>query len=231
MPADLSARFIVPDSAGVSDSVRFPYNCDSDGYPAGAQLRVEHSVEMDEAVVAADPNLSPTVPGWASPGTDLTKLRAVDLLALYDGVLCQLLQRGLVRSTNNPVADYAESLVAQALRLQLVTKSTPGYDAIGSDGTKYEIKARRATPANGSRQLSVLRGLRDHHFDYLVGVLFAPDFQVLRGCVISVQTVEALASYRKHVNGWVLHLRDNVWHRSDVRDVTAELIAAQQSTR
>jgi hypothetical protein len=51
---------------------------------------------------------------------------------------------------------------------------------IGADSTKYEIKGRRPTPANPSRQPSDLRGLTNHHFDYLVGVFFAPDLRVLR---------------------------------------------------
>src|SRR5690242_9176454 len=106
-----------------------------------------------------DTNLGGVDPKSAPRGIDLTKLESAELLALFDGVLVELRARGLVRSSNNPVADYAESLIAKALGLRLETKSTTGYDAIGPDGLKYEIKGRRPTPANKSRQLSVIRGL------------------------------------------------------------------------
>src|SRR5579859_4665505 len=112
-------------------------------------------VELD----SPDANLGAIDPKSAPRGMDLTKLASAELLALFESVLVELRARGLVRSSNNPVADYAESLVAQALGLKLETKSTTGYDAIGPDGLKYEVKGRRPTPANKSRQLSVIRGL------------------------------------------------------------------------
>jgi hypothetical protein len=62
-------------------------------------------------------------------------------------------------------------------------------------------------------------------------VLFAPNFRVERGCVIPAEAVKSLATYREHVNGWVLHLHDSIWDRDHVRDVTAQLKAAQESTR
>lgn len=186
---------------------------------------------MPDAGTVLEANLGAVDPSSAPGGLNLTTWRSADLLSLYDAVLRELRERGVVRSSNNPVADYAESLAAQALNLTLASRSTTGYDAVGVDGMKYEIKARRPTPFNKSRQLSVLRNLNDRHFDYLIGVLFEPTFRVERACVISAETVESLATYRTHVNGWVLHLRDGIWSRSDVRDITAELKAAQDSTR
>jgi hypothetical protein len=40
---------------------------------------------------------------------DLTKLTSSELLGLCDGVLVELRARGVVPSSNNPVADYAEA--------------------------------------------------------------------------------------------------------------------------
>ncbi len=157
---------------------------------------------------------------------DLTDTPPSALLALYVDVLAQLRQRAIIRSTNNPVADYAEYLVAQALGVQLAAKSTTGYDAIGSDGERYEVKARRLTASNLSRQLSAIRGLPERHFDYLAGVLFAEDFTVARACLVPISVVEQEATYRSHVNAWILHLRDSLWARGDVRDITAAVRAA-----
>lgn len=151
----------------------------------------------------------------------LTRAATSELLALYGGVFRELLRRGVVRSTNSPVADYAEHLVVKALGLQLAPKSTKGYDATGARGERYEIKGRRITAHNKSRQLSVIRGLRERHFAYLAGVLFDEDFSVLRACLLPIAVVEQEATYREHVNGWILHLRDSLWKREDVEDITA----------
>ena len=82
------------------------------------------------------------------------------------------------------MADYAEGLCKLALNLTLADKCTTGYDGTDPTGKKIEIKARRLTKHNGSRQLSAIRGIDKQHFDYLAGVLFNADFTVLMGCLI-----------------------------------------------
>src|SRR3990172_5027999 len=121
---------------------------------------------------------------------ELALTKPSELLRLYANVLRELQRRQIIRSKNNPVADYAEYLVGKALRLRTVTKSTKGYDLVGTDGTRYEVKARRLTPDNESRQLSFIRGLKERHFAYLAGVLFEEDFSVLRACLIPIEIVE-----------------------------------------
>lgn len=160
---------------------------------------------------------------------DLQSATPTDLFKLYSGVLNELRRRKIIRSTNNPVADYAELLMAKALRLQLVTKSTKGYDAIDAEGARYEVKGRRVTPHNASRQLSFIRGLKERHFTYLAGVLFAENFSVIRACLIPVEVVEKVVKFVPQVNGWRLLLQDELWDREDVRDITAEVKAAAES--
>jgi hypothetical protein len=146
------------------------------------------------------------------------------LLKAYSEILRELRRRNLIRSTNNPVADIAETLVAVALKLELVEGSTAGHDAIStSDGLRYEIKGRRITSENKSRQLSFIRGLDKDHFDFLVGVLFDEDFQILKACIIPRSTVQKLAKYVKHVNGWRLILTDSVWNETGVKDMSETL--------
>lgn len=161
-------------------------------------------------------------------GSDtLQSATPAQLLALYADVLAELRQRGIARSTNNPAGDYAEYLIAKALGLQLSSNSNVGYDATGADGTRYQVKGRRLTASkHPSRQLGALRNLPERHFDYLAGVLFAEDFSVARACLIPADVVAQEATYRAHVNAWILQLRDGLWAVSGVRDITDAVRAA-----
>jgi hypothetical protein len=157
---------------------------------------------------------------------DLESLSASDLLAQYVAIMNELRRREILRSSNNPVADYAELLVSRALGLELVTKSTAGYDAVAPDGTRYEIKGRRPTTHNRSRQLSAIRNLDSDHFHFLAGVLFNEDFSVARACLVPLAVVKEKAAYRAHTRASILHLNDSLWLHSDVRDIMAEVQGA-----
>ena len=78
------------------------------------------------------------------------------LLQLTCAVVDELVRRDINRTVNNPINDYTEWLVTRCLRLKLAKTSTQGYDATDDDGLKYEIKGRRITPRNKSRQLSAI---------------------------------------------------------------------------
>jgi hypothetical protein len=135
----------------------------------------------------------------------------------------ELRGRGVLRSTNNPVADYAEYLVSRGLQLKLADKSTRGYDALDDQGHRYEIKSRRITPHNKSRQLSVIRGLEQQEFDFLAAVLFDQWFAVLAAWLIPFAVVRERAVYRKHVNGWVLHAPDSLREIPLVSDISRQV--------
>ena len=158
---------------------------------------------------------------------DLKQTPTRELFKLYVATLSELRDRGVTRSTNNPIADYAELLFESALCFHRTPKSTKGHDATDRAGLKYEIKGRRLTAHNTSRQLSALRGLDKKHFDFLGGVLFRADFSVLRACLIPHDQVLAHATYRSHTNSWIFHLRDSTWGLPGVIDVTAQLQAAE----
>ncbi len=143
-----------------------------------------------------------------------------ELLVLYGHVLGTLRARGTTRSTNNPVADYAEGLCSHALNLTLATKSTTGYDGIDPLGQKIEIKARRISKENPSRQMSAIRGIDHKHFDYLAGVLFNADFSVLKGCLIPHEVVRQHSVHTVHTNSHRFLLRDAVWSLPGVQDIT-----------
>jgi hypothetical protein len=159
---------------------------------------------------------------------DAADLRTAELLRLFCGILSELRRRGVIRSSNNPVADYTERLVATALSLDLQSKSTTGFDGADRKGKKYEIKGRRVTKENRSTQLGVIRGLEQGHFDYLAGVLFSEDFAVTRACLVPREVVLRVAKYRPHVNGWILHLRPSLWTEGGVRDISESIRAAER---
>jgi hypothetical protein len=126
------------------------------------------------------------------------------------------------------LADYCESLVVRALKLKRLGGSNKGCDAVDdSNGKRYEIKGRRITKYHSSTQLSVIRDLDSCHFDYLVGVLFDDNFTVTHACSVPWEVVQRCATHRKHVNGWIMHLRPSVWEQPGVRDITSELNKAQ----
>lgn len=150
------------------------------------------------------------------------------LLRVYSQTLEELRRRGVVRSSNSPVADYAEKIAARALGLTLIGKSSAGHDAVDAAGQRYQIKGRRVTSHNASRQLSFIRNLDVRPFDSLVGVLFDAEFAVQRACVIPFEIVQARAGFSKHVHAHRLMLRDEVWSIAGVRDVTAEIARAAE---
>ena len=82
------------------------------------------------------------------------------------------------------------------------------------------MKNTRWSDHNTSRQLSAIRKLDEKHFDFLVGVLFNADFSIKRACVMPYEVAKGIATYRDHTNAWIIQLRDEVWQKPGVRDVT-----------
>lgn len=124
------------------------------------------------------------------------------------------------------MADYAERLAAKALGLELMTRSTTGFDAKDSKGVRFEVKSRRPTLENRSTKVSFLRGLNEDHFDFLVGILFEEDFSVRRACLMPIRVVREVATFRDYVNAWDFHLRDAVWEIPGVEDITEKVRVA-----
>lgn len=163
-----------------------------------------------------------TIESGSSP--PLVELSDREVLALWACTMTELQRRGILRSDNTPTGDYAEWLVSKALGLSLEGNSKAGYDAIGPDGTRYQIKARRLVTAKTSRQLSALRNLDQDPFDVLVIVLFGPSFDVLECWQVPIDVVREHAVWTKHVNGHRLHARGALL--SDLR--TRRLTAVEQ---
>src|SRR5208283_2306292 len=96
--------------------------------------------------------------------------------------------------------------------------SAAGFDAVCPRGLRYQIKGRRLTPENPSRQLSFIRKLPEHQFDFLAGILFHSGFRLQRAALIPHAVVEERARYSKHANAWLFDLKDEVWDAPGVND-------------
>jgi hypothetical protein len=142
------------------------------------------------------------------------------LLLQFADILDELKQRGVARTRNNPVADYAESLVAKALGLTLERNSNSGFDAKNKKEEKFQIKGRRLDKTNKSRQLSVIRNLEQHEFDFLVGVLFDRDFSVLEAYKIPHELINKYARINNHQHGHILQLKGLILKEPSVEDIT-----------
>lgn len=146
------------------------------------------------------------------------------LMQLYGSVIDELRARGVIRTANAPLGDYAEHLFAKALGWSLQTNSAAGHDATDVYGTRFQIKARRLrTNSPGERQLSVIRALPEAKFDVLAAVLFDSSFHVQRAALVPHSIVLTRSTYVSHVNGWRMILDDSVWMEPGVEDVTSLL--------
>jgi len=156
-------------------------------------------------------------------GFDSKALTVSELLGCFADVLDELKKRKIVRTRNNPVADYAEWLVTQQLGLSLERSSKRGYDATDPSGKRYQIKSRRLDQTNESKQLSVIRNLDANEFDYLLGVLFNRDFTVKEAYKIPHSVIREHVSFSEHQNGYILHLQGEVLTAPGVENITEVL--------
>lgn len=159
-----------------------------------------------------------------SVAVDISQLSVIQLLALHTQIGERLRELGITRSSNNPTGDLAEYLFCKAFEWKQVTKSTAHIDALGADGLRYQIKGRRITRQNPSRQLSWLHDLDGEHFDYLAGVLFGEDFSVKRAALIPCVVVRQVSKFVDPY-GYRFVLRETVWDAPGVIDVTDKLRA------
>jgi hypothetical protein len=152
--------------------------------------------------------------------TDLTFLSNRELLMLERAILAKLKDRNVIRSNNAPVGDYAEYLVTRATGGALAAKAQKSWDVLTPDGKRLQVKARVLTKENPSRQLSPIRSW---DFDHLVVVLFDDTFGIKRAATISAEDVRAVAVWKEHVGGWIVHARDDLLNKGS--DCTNDLCA------
>jgi|GEM_PF-715332 hypothetical protein len=221
----------------LADGLKKGWLGESGGLPlANASSGVGRGIEKfrepktDASLVAPLNPVALSNSGGAATGAtvplDLGGLSTPNLLLLSAGVIEELRRRQVVRSTNNPVADYAEFLAARAFGLNLAGRSEAGYDGKDAEGLRYQVKARRLTSANPSRQLGFIRSLDADPFDLLLAVLFNSDYTVFRAALLPVAAVRARATWVEYVRAWRLVLTEATFVVDGVRDITEEIRSA-----
>ncbi|MFT3755046.1 MAG: hypothetical protein QM769_03730 [Pseudoxanthomonas sp.] len=160
------------------------------------------------------------------PASRWSSLSDKQLLSAYCELMAAMKERGIVRSSNNPVADYTESLVSGSLGLSLQGQSQAGFDAADSSGRRYQIKGRRLTAHNTSPQLSAIRNLDRKPFDLLAAVAYDASLSVMYAALIPVEVVAELSRFSKHSNSHVLVFRRSVLDDPRVTDITQLLVMA-----
>ena len=158
---------------------------------------------------------------------NLKRFEVQELLQLQASITTELMERGVVRTRNNPLGDYAEWIVARALNLTLARNSEIGYDAISKRGIRFQIKSRRITAKNKSRQLSAIRKLNEKDFDKLAAVIFDEDFNVIDAVLMPHEVVEEYSVYKEHVNAHILHLKGPILYDSRVKSIKKKIESNQ----
>lgn len=152
---------------------------------------------------------------------DLKDFDESQLLGLFADIMDELSKRNVIRSANNPVSDYAETIAARKLGLRLVGASNKGFDALDESGKRYQIKARRLVGSK-SRQLGVIRNLKEKPFDYCVAILLDRLFRVVEAYRIPRDVIEKYAKWSEHQHGHILQLRPPLVEVVSVDNITQQ---------
>jgi hypothetical protein len=156
---------------------------------------------------------------------EVATLSPAELLSLHARISEELRSRGITRSSNNPTGDFAEHLFCRAFGWIQSGNSNANIDATSENGTRYQIKGRRMTRHNRSRQLGAIRDFDGRHFDFLAAVLFTEDYGVSRAALVPYAIVQQRAKFVEHTNSHKFMLHDDVWNGAGVQDVTGLLRA------
>lgn len=150
-----------------------------------------------------------------------------ELLAHFAEIEAELRRRDILRSSNNPVGDLAEWLFCKAFGWTRSERSNADFDAIDpADDKRYQIKGRRITTSNPSRQLGAIRDLSGARFHFLAAVLLDERYTVKRAAIIPHALIVEHSSFVERTNSHRFLLRDAIWAAKGVLDVTAKLRAA-----
>lgn len=154
---------------------------------------------------------------------DLQKMGIKQLLQTQANIIQELKKREVVRTKNNPVGDFTEWLVAQAYDLELANNSKAGYDAVDTAGTKIQIKGRRVTADNPSRQLSAIRKYEKKDFDELIAVIFDEDFNIELAVRMPHEVIGDYSRFSNHSNAHLLTLKGSILEDTRINYITSDL--------
>jgi hypothetical protein len=141
---------------------------------------------------------------------DFTQMTYLEILQVEAAAAAERRRRGVSRTRNAPLGDYAEHLVSTKLLMTLAPSSSKGFDATDNDGLRVQIKSTQSE--RRSAQLSAVRGLQADipSFDYLLALKLSPDYRVLEVLKVPYEAVKRLAGFSQHTNSGILHINDKM---------------------
>ncbi len=146
-----------------------------------------------------------------------------ELLIFNSSIMKELKARDVIRTKNNPIADYCEWLVSQKYGWKLQRSSNAGFDVLDDDGQKVQIKCRTIENGRGTRQLGVIRNIDRDTFDYLIALLFDENVEVVKAYKISKHLIKKYSRFSEHQNGHILSLKGDLLDDPKLEDLTEEL--------
>ena len=149
---------------------------------------------------------------------ELVDMTEVELLQTQSAVIAELRRRGVVKTKNSPIGDYTEWLVSNRLGLTVEASSRASFDAVDSEGIRYQIKGRCSEESRV--QFSAIRNLEQQGFDFVIAVIFHEDYSVRLAVKISHDAVSKLVRYQSHTNGNNLILTNKVVAQDGVEEIT-----------
>jgi hypothetical protein len=156
---------------------------------------------------------------------DFTTMTDLQILQVEAAAAAERRRRGMSRTRNAPLGDYAEHLVSTKLLMTLAPSSAKGFDATDRDGLRVQIKSTQSE--RGSAQLSAVRGLQAElpSFDYLLALKLSPDYRLLEVLKVPHEAVKRLAGFSKHTNSGTLHINDKMRKDPAVVSIALELFS------
>jgi hypothetical protein len=95
-------------------------------------------------------------------------------------------------------SDFAELLVAEALRGERASAVNRGFDVFADQYGRVEVKCRRL-PSGGRREERVeLKDTKEDGFDYLAVVVFYPDYNIKGAVLLPYRAVWDIISARRY---------------------------------
>lgn len=111
-----------------------------------------------------------------------------ELLLNYRDTVRKLKDLGIIK-TSNVVSGYGEYVAKKKLGLTLQGTVNKGFDGIDKNGTKYEIKSRKATSWSEPTRFMIKKE-RLKYFDYLVYTEFDDDWNLIHFLIIPRNNVK-----------------------------------------
>jgi hypothetical protein len=140
--------------------------------------------------------------------SEFEHLTAAQLLKLWSRVMAELREREVIRSSNNPVGDYCEKLVADHFGVKPIAGSNRDYDLVRKEGVRdvrVQVKGRRVTSKSPYiRHWSAMRGVDEHRFDEVVAVALNEDFSLLGAWTVPWEAAKRLQHKNNRLQAHVL---------------------------